>query len=127
MILKSLELKDFRNYESLNIEFVPGNNIIFGENAQGKTNLLEACFLCASAKSPRGSHDNELIRFGASESHIKAVISKDDSDEMFEKMQQIIEDEFGSRIKLSQATPAQQEMLELVNLRFSDLLDGLPF
>ena len=81
MILKSLELKDFRNYESLNIGFVPGNNIIFGENAQGKTNLLEACFLCASARSPRGSRDNELIRFGASESHIKAVISKEDSDE----------------------------------------------
>lgn len=55
------------------------------------------------------------------------LLAKDDSDEMFEKMQQIIEDEFGSRIKLSQATPAQQEMLELVNLRFSDLLDGLPF
>lgn len=81
MILKSLELKDFRNYESLNIEFVPGNNIIFGENAQGKTNLLEACFLCASARSPRGSRDNELIRFGADEAHIKTVISKENSDE----------------------------------------------
>lgn len=56
------------------------------------------------------------------------LLAKDESDEMFEKMQQIVENEFGSRIKLSAATPAQQDMLELVILGFKDLLDSdLPF
>ena len=50
------------------------------------------------------------------------LVEKDDSDEMYEKIQQIIEDQFGSRIKLSQTTPAQQDMLELAILDFKDLL-----
>ena len=45
MIIKSLELADFRNYDSLHIDFSKGTNILYGDNAQGKTNILEAIFL----------------------------------------------------------------------------------
>ena len=55
MIIKSLELMDFRNYEALNIQFGSGINILYGDNAQGKTNILEAIFLSATTKSHRGT------------------------------------------------------------------------
>ena len=42
MIIKSIELKNFRNYEDLNIQFDKGTNILYGDNAQGKTNIIEA-------------------------------------------------------------------------------------
>ena len=64
MILERLALTDFRNYESASVSFVPGVNIICGENAAGKTNLLEAAFYFAAGKSFRGCKDRELIRFG---------------------------------------------------------------
>ena len=70
MIIKSLELKNFRNYESLELEPSPGVNIIYGENAQGKTNILEAVYVCATTKSHRSSKDKELIRFGCEDAHI---------------------------------------------------------
>ncbi len=67
MIVKSLSLSQFRNYESLQIQFHPGINLILGDNAQGKTNLLEALYICAALRSFRTRKDSELIRF--SESH----------------------------------------------------------
>ena len=54
MIIKSLELADFRNYETLNISFSDGVNILYGDNAQGKTNILEAIYLSATTKSHKG-------------------------------------------------------------------------
>ena len=62
MIIKSLELVDYRNYKDLNIEFDPGTNILYGDNAQGKTNILEAIYLSATTKSHKGSKDKEMIR-----------------------------------------------------------------
>ena len=50
MYIESLELKNFRNYEELSIVLDPGTNILYGDNAQGKTNVLEAIYLCGSAK-----------------------------------------------------------------------------
>lgn len=76
MIVKTLELKDYRNYDSLNIEFSSGINILYGENAQGKTNILEAIYLCGTTKSHRGSKDKEIIRFGHDEAHVRAIIEK---------------------------------------------------
>ena len=55
MIVKRLELTDYRNYESLEIEFADGSNILYGNNAQGKTNILEAVYLSGTTKSHRGS------------------------------------------------------------------------
>ena len=53
MIVKSLKLKNFRNYELLNINFNSNTNILYGDNAQGKTNILEALYLCGTTKSHR--------------------------------------------------------------------------
>ncbi len=64
MKLESIELTNFRNIQSLQLEAAPGVNVIYGENAQGKTNLTEAIWLFTGAKSFRGAKDKELIRFG---------------------------------------------------------------
>lgn len=80
MIIKSIELKDFRNYENLDISFDPGTNILYGDNAQGKTNILEAIYLSGTTKSHKGSKDREMIRFDAEESHIRVVVDKNGKD-----------------------------------------------
>lgn len=76
MIIKSLELKDYRNYSNLNMLFSSGTNILYGENAQGKTNILEAIYLCGTTKSHRGSKDKEMIRFLMDESHVRVILEK---------------------------------------------------
>ena len=68
MIIKSIELRNFRNYENLDIHLDEGTNILYGDNAQGKTNILEAAYLSGTTKSHKGSRDKEMIRFG--ENHI---------------------------------------------------------
>ena len=81
MIIKSLELQNFRNYEDLKIDFSSGTNILYGLNAQGKTNILEAIYLSATTKSHKNSKDKEIIKFEKEESHIKTIISKDEVEE----------------------------------------------
>lgn len=76
MIVKTLELKDYRNYNNLNIHFSDGTNILYGENAQGKTNVLEAIYLCGTTKSHRGSKDREIIKFQEEEAHIRLVLER---------------------------------------------------
>ena len=63
MYIDNLDLMNFRNYENLNIELVQGVNILTGDNAQGKTNILEAVFFCAYGRSHRTSRDKEMQRF----------------------------------------------------------------
>ena len=63
MVIKSLELADFRNYKELNINFDTGTNILYGDNAQGKTNILEAIYISATTKSHKGSKDREIVNF----------------------------------------------------------------
>ena len=65
MMIKSIELKNFRNYEDLHLSLDEGTNILFGNNAQGKTNILEAAYLSGTTKSHKGSRDKEMIRFRA--------------------------------------------------------------
>ena len=65
MALNSIELRSFRNYEQLQLDFEPGVNLIVGDNAQGKTNLLEASSYLGSGKSFRAQKTGEMIRFGA--------------------------------------------------------------
>lgn len=74
MNIRSIELKNFRNYENLEISFDEGTNILFGDNAQGKTNILEAAYMSGTTKSHKGSRDREMIRFGEEEAHLKTVI-----------------------------------------------------
>ena len=65
MYIKKLKLTNFRNYDGAEIEFSPLTNIIYGNNAQGKTNILEAVYLFAQGKSHRAKTDKELVKFGS--------------------------------------------------------------
>lgn len=77
MYIKSLDLKNFRNYRSLSLELDQGTNILYGDNAQGKTNILEAIYIAGTTKSHKGSKDKELIYFDEEESHIRMKVHKD--------------------------------------------------
>ena len=77
MYIESIQLKNFRNYENLELNFDKATNIFYGNNAQGKTNILEAIYLCGTTKSHKGSKDKEIIRFGEEESHIRMNVKKD--------------------------------------------------
>ncbi len=77
MYIESIELKDYRNYKELHMDFSQGTNILYGDNAQGKTNILESVYVCCTTKSHRSSKDRELIYFGKEESHIKLQVRKD--------------------------------------------------
>ncbi len=78
MVIRSLRLKDFRNYESLELSLSDGVNILYGDNAQGKTNVLEAIYLLATTRSHRGARDKEIVRFGEKEAHIRGEIFRED-------------------------------------------------
>ena len=78
MIIKSIELSNYRNYEHLDINFDEGTNILYGDNAQGKTNILEAAYVSGTSKSHKGSRDKDMIRFEQNEAHIKTIVEKQD-------------------------------------------------
>ena len=78
MILKTLELKDFRNYEKEDIVFHKKINILTGKNAQGKTNLIEAINLLSLGKSFRTRKEQELVRFEAEACRVRGVFEKND-------------------------------------------------
>lgn len=78
MYINNLALLNYRNYESAEITFSDGINILYGDNAQGKTNILESIYMIGTTKSHRGSKDKEVIRFGESDCHIRAEVSKQD-------------------------------------------------
>ena len=75
--IESIKLSNFRNYESLELSFDKGTNIFYGDNAQGKTNILESVYLCGTSKSHKGSKDREIIRFEQDEAHIRMMVGKD--------------------------------------------------
>lgn len=77
MVIKRLELKDYRNYKSLDLSFDKGTNILYGDNAQGKTNILEAIYVAATTKSHKSSKDREIINFDEEEAHIRTYIEKE--------------------------------------------------
>lgn len=79
MIVESIQLDKFRNYHSLKLKFDKGTNIFFGDNAQGKTNILEAVYLCGTTKSHKGSKDREVIQFDEQESHIRMKLIRNGS------------------------------------------------
>src|SRR5699024_4362889 len=78
MYINELQLKNYRNYEYLNLEFDNKINVIIGENAQGKTNLLEAIYLLAFTKSYRTANDRELIKWNEAFAKITGRIVKQD-------------------------------------------------
>ena len=80
MYVSELKLDRFRNYDSLDLAFSPGTNLFYGENAQGKTNILEAVYFCGTTRSHRTSKDSEMIRFGAQEAHLRMEMKKTNVD-----------------------------------------------
>ena len=74
MIVRKIALQGWRNYEFAAAEFSPGTNVITGENAQGKTNLLEAVYLLTGGKSFRTRFDKELIGFGYTAAEVLADV-----------------------------------------------------
>ena len=95
MKINSIHLEDFRNFESFDSDF-EDVNIIWGENAQGKTNLIEAIYLFTGAKSFRGARDKELIRFGCDKSRLKIDFVSSDREQNAE-----IEIKNNRRVKLN--------------------------
>lgn len=77
MILKRLLLRNFRNFKDDEFSFTPGINVIYGDNAQGKTNLLEAIYMVSTGRSPKTRILKELIKDGESYFYIEAHIIKD--------------------------------------------------
>ena len=69
-------MKNYRNYDLLELDFDDSTNIFYGDNAQGKTNILESVYLTGTTKSHRGTKDRDLIKFGQEESHIETVVEK---------------------------------------------------
>ena len=74
MNLNNIHLRDFRNYGEISLDFDPGVNLIVGNNAQGKTNLLEAIAYAGSGKSFRAQKTSEMVRFGAEFAEIEAKV-----------------------------------------------------
>lgn len=79
MRIQSVHLDHFRNYERLDLEVKPFINVFYGANAQGKTNIIEAIYLCACARSHRTSKDRELIAHGADHYGVKIVLCSPDN------------------------------------------------
>ncbi len=76
MVIKSMNLQNYRNYKTLSLTFDPNTNIFYGDNAQGKTNILEAVYVSGTTKSHRSSKDRELICFSKEEAHIRTLVEK---------------------------------------------------
>lgn len=76
MYITEVSLQNFRNLAQLKIEPSEGINVIYGSNAQGKTNFLESLYFCAMGRSLRGKSDQQLIRFEEEESHIRMLVQR---------------------------------------------------
>ena len=81
MNLTEIELRNFRNYEHVKLSFDPGVNLIMGDNAQGKTNLLEAISYLGSGKSFRAMKTSEMVRFGADFADIEGKVFAQERDQ----------------------------------------------
>ena len=84
MIIKSLELQNFRNYSRETFSFDRGTNVLYGDNAQGKTNVLEALYVGGTTKSHKGSRDQDMIRRGETDAHLRYVLEKDNRETTIE-------------------------------------------
>ena len=76
MWLQSLKIKHFRNYQEADIDFHPGLNVFLGQNAQGKTNILEAIYFLALTRSHRTRSDKDLIHFTENELVVSGILEK---------------------------------------------------
>jgi len=76
MIVKGLKIKDYRNFNHVDIELHPVLNIFMGDNGQGKTNLLESIYMCSIGRTFRLNSETELIKFNEAGSKIEVLVDK---------------------------------------------------
>lgn len=119
MGIRKLKLTDFRNYEDKEIEFGDGVNVIFGENAKGKTNLLEAVYLISIGESFRARRTEEMVRFGAELGKVKADIA-------WEKDIQEIEVMVNGGMIMGKVVNKRKYLIDGVSRRRNDLLGLTP-
>lgn len=84
MYIKYLQLINFRNYKELSVELNKNINVFIGDNAQGKTNILESIYYCSIGKSPRTNKDKEIINWNGKEAYIKLYVSRNRLDKKIE-------------------------------------------
>lgn len=77
-MISGIKLHNFRNYGDMEMSPLPGTNVIMGDNAQGKTNILEAIHICCLGKSHRGAKDNELVKHGETNAYIRLSVERRD-------------------------------------------------
>ena len=78
MQITQIRLRDFRNYQALSLPLEPGVNVLYGANAQGKTNILEAVYVCCLGRSHRTTHETELIRQGERSAYANVQVERRD-------------------------------------------------
>lgn len=84
MYIKKLQMLNYRNYKSLDINLGKNVNVFMGDNAQGKTNILEAIYYCAFAKSHRTSKDKELINWESNSAYLSLLVGRDRLDKLID-------------------------------------------
>lgn len=103
MRIRSIQINNFRNIEGLDLEVKPSVNILYGRNAQGKTNVLESIYLCACARSHRTSKDRDLIMHGKTNYKVRLLLSSDAQDEAYESVSLMFFDENDPSISTQKA------------------------
>jgi len=86
VIVKSIKLKNFRNFSELNIDLNNILNIFIGDNGQGKTNLLESIYLCSIGKTFKLNSENDLIKFGQNSFEVEILINKENGSNIVSKV-----------------------------------------
>lgn len=84
LYIKRVKLNSFRNYSALDIELGEGVNIFYGQNAQGKTNIIESIYMASTGKSHRTQKDSELINWNSEDSRIRIEFNKENDDKSIE-------------------------------------------
>lgn len=79
MFIKNISVMSFRNIKDMTIDFGKGINIFYGDNAQGKTNLLEAVYICSTGRSQRTRTESQLVKFGYDQAHIRTFVMRENS------------------------------------------------
>ncbi len=130
MVIKSLSLRNIRCYASEALTFHPGFNLIYGENGQGKTNLLEAAYMLCRFKPFRGVSSSEIIRFGQRSASLKGTVERDCND--LTEISIAFTAEGGKRVEVNGKRPAglARKALDFEVVHFTpsevDLAKGTP-
>lgn len=98
MLVKSLNLKNYRNFEEIHINFDDVLNIFIGDNGQGKTNLLESVYLCSIGRTFRLNSESDLIRFGDTKSEISLSMVRDGVDK---KIDMVLEKNKSKQVRIN--------------------------